>query len=72
MKNIDTICKDYEPKGTDTIINKAAGNKQSTLFKDSLKHFATGMVRIEKDDLMRTFDFGLPPNVSCCDSIVHP
>jgi hypothetical protein len=67
MKNIDSICKDHKPNGFDTISNKAESNKQTPLFQKSLKHFATGMVRIEKDDLMHTFDFGLPPNVSCLD-----
>lgn len=42
-----------------------SSNSKTKLFERSLKHFATGMVRIEKDDLMNTFDFGLPPNVSC-------
>lgn len=60
MKNkVDELCKDHAPQPAET------SNKfNDKLFNKSLDHFVTGMVRIEKDDLMQTFDFGLPPNVS--------
>lgn len=36
--------------------------KGNGLFSKSLTHFANGLVRVGKDDLMKTFDFGVPPN----------
>ncbi|KAL7429074.1 hypothetical protein ACHAXM_001525 [Skeletonema potamos] len=32
------------------------------LFPRGLNHFANGLVRVSKDDIMSTFDFGVPPN----------
>ncbi|KAL9188758.1 hypothetical protein ACHAXT_007136 [Thalassiosira profunda] len=34
----------------------------SSLFSKSILHFAQGLVRVAKDDLHETFDFGVPPN----------
>ena len=34
----------------------------SSLFSKSISHFAQGLARVSKDDLMQTFDFGVPPN----------
>ena len=49
---------------TTTAAKTTISKSDDKLFQKSLNHFATGMVRIAKDDMMQTFDFGLPPNVS--------
>lgn len=38
------------------------GSKEHKLFPRPLNHFANGLVRVSKDDIMSTFDFGVPPN----------
>jgi len=38
--------------------------KGGNLFSRSIEHFAQGLVRVSKDDLMSTFDFGVPPNAN--------
>mmetsp|Transcript_34868 Transcript_34868/g.73542 ORF Transcript_34868/g.73542 Transcript_34868/m.73542 type:complete len:617 (+) Transcript_34868:69-1919(+) len=37
---------------------------ESSLFTKSISHFARGLARVSKDDLMQTFDFGVPPNAN--------
>mmetsp|Transcript_40233 Transcript_40233/g.85673 ORF Transcript_40233/g.85673 Transcript_40233/m.85673 type:complete len:648 (-) Transcript_40233:46-1989(-) len=51
--------KDAGQKGQSSQNNFRGG---SNLFPKSLSHFALGLVRVAKDDLMQTFDFGVPPN----------
>lgn len=34
----------------------------SKLLSPSISHFVQGLIRVSKDDLMQTFDFGVPPN----------
>ena len=36
--------------------------RDKLLFPRSLNNFANGLVRVSKDDIMSTFDFGVPPN----------
>ncbi|KAL7539259.1 hypothetical protein ACHAXR_010753 [Thalassiosira sp. AJA248-18] len=43
------------------------GKGVSNLFSKSVSHFAQGLARVAKDDLMRTFDFGVPPNANTED-----
>lgn len=37
-------------------------DKYQKLFHRSLNHFANGLIKVSKDDMMSTFDFGVPPN----------
>ena len=36
----------------------------SYIFSKSISHFAQGLARVSKNDLMQTFDFGVPPNAN--------
>jgi len=49
-----------EEQSAENSHNKSKGG--SYLFSKSISHFAQGLVRVAKDDLMQTFDFGVPPN----------
>ena len=49
---------------------KKNNQDSSKLFTESLSHFATGLVRVAKDDLMQTFDFGVPPTPNMEDKDV--
>lgn len=42
--------------------HEKSNNGASNLFTKSIQHFVRGMARVSKDDLMQTFDFGVPPN----------
>ena len=64
---LDTLCKQITPPAnTPPQMEKASvknnNNGASNLFTKSIQHFVRGMARVSKDDLMQTFDFGVPPN----------
>ena len=63
---LDDLCKKLQPPATQQqVIPQRAPSKNkgvSYLFSKSISHFARGLVRVAKDDLMQTFDFGVPPN----------
>ena len=42
--------------------NQNHGSNEHKLFPRPLNHFANGLVRVSKNDIMSTFDFGVPPN----------
>ncbi|KAL3779512.1 hypothetical protein HJC23_011148 [Cyclotella cryptica] len=60
MNKLDELCKAHLSK--ETIPKCDSNNEETTLLPRSLTHFATGLVRVAKDDLMSTIDFGVPPN----------
>ena len=41
---------------------RRTASPSSKLISKSISHFVQGLVRVSKDDLMKTFDFGVPPN----------
>ena len=75
---LDDLCKKLQPPATQQqVIPQRAPSKNkgvSYLFSKSISHFARGLVRVAKDDLMQTFDFGVPPNADAegLDAIIGP
>lgn len=64
LKNMKDLCKNL-PSATPQDLPQSSLKKikgGSNLFSKSISHFAKGLVRVSKDDLMQTFDFGVPPN----------
>jgi len=57
---LDDLCKGYNSSTDRDIQHTTSGS--SNLFSKSIQHFAQGLVKVSKDDLMSTFDFGVPPN----------
>ena len=57
---LDDLCKGYN-SSTDKDIQQVTSGS-SNLFSKSIQHFAQGLLKVSKDDLMSTFDFGVPPN----------
>eukprot|EP00970_Alexandrium_tamarense_P000751 scaffold85_cov145-Alexandrium_tamarense.AAC.55 len=69
MQNkLEQLCSNYPTSNSRN--NKTKNNNGSSgsnLFTKSISHFATGLTRVSKDDLMNTFDFGVPPNPNTQD-----
>ena len=62
---LEDLCKKLEPApsrslGAETLPKPGVSN----LFSKTISHFAQGLVRVNKNDLMTTFDFGVPPNAA--------
>lgn len=53
------LCNRHDSSNTKP---KRSSSSNSQLFPKSLTQFANGLVRVSKDDIMKTFDFGVPPN----------
>ncbi|KAL9188823.1 hypothetical protein ACHAXT_007201 [Thalassiosira profunda] len=59
---LEDLCKKLPQSAAASPQQPAKRKKDSILFSKSISHFARGLVRVGKDDLMNTFDFGVPPN----------
>jgi len=64
---LEDLCKQLMPATTQDAGQKGGISQNnfrggSDLLPKSISHFARGLVRVAKDDLMQTFDFGVPPN----------
>ena len=67
---LEDLCSKLPSSKTTTMPDapqKGGGKPQQIkgqLFSKSIEHFARGLVRVSKDDLMKEFAFGVPPNAN--------
>mmetsp|Transcript_20280 Transcript_20280/g.41434 ORF Transcript_20280/g.41434 Transcript_20280/m.41434 type:complete len:652 (-) Transcript_20280:1308-3263(-) len=59
QNKLEDLCKRIP---INALKNSRNNLKETQLFSKSITHFATGLVRVANTDLMKTFDFGVPPN----------
>lgn len=59
---LQELCNNHLCNRNDSSNTKRIGSSNSQLFPKSLAQFANGLIRVSKDDIMKTFDFGVPPN----------
>ena len=63
---LEKLCKQYQTSNAqDATLHLHRKTKVgSGFFSKSISHFARGLVRVAKDDLMQSFDFGVPPTLA--------
>jgi hypothetical protein len=59
---IHELCNKHKCDNKPAASHQNNGSKEHKLFTRPLNHFANGLVRVSKNDIMSTFDFGVPPN----------